>query len=297
MTAFPIDITQIKKAFEDIKANCKKKINELYRTKCKKCGNESIILATIWDREKSEPLELRYYCEKCKCRNVRKPSDDDLKLIKKIEKMDIPYWYPTQRLAYNGEDFKEGTHLADVDSVDKLFTKRNLISLSILLNHIEKIKDQRIRDIFEFAFTSMSHLSSRMCPVAKPGGKGHWSKFSATSFWSQHRYYLPIISMESNVWMLFESAINGTQGIVNGKTDSNSQIKYYKEAKKFEDLNDGANVFLKTHNALDIKDIIPENSVDYVFTDPHYGGAVQYFELSTLWASWLKLDLNYRDEI
>ncbi len=34
-----------------------------------------------------------------------------------------------------------------------------------------------------------------------------------------------------------------------------------------------------------------------MFTDPPYGGAVQYFELSTLWASWLKLDLNYNDEI
>ena len=297
MTAMPIDINLIKEIFEEIKVNCKNEINELYKTKCKKCGNIAIILATIWDREKAEPLELRYYCGSCKQRNAKKPDEDDLKLIKKIEKMDIPYWYPTQRLAYNGEDFKEGTHIADVDSVDKLFTRRNLISLSIIFNQIEKIKDQKIREIFSFAFTSMSHLASRMCPVAKPGGKGHWSKFSATSFWSQHRYYIPIISMESNVWMLFRSAVEAKQGIINGKTDSNNQIKYYKEAKKFEDLNDGANIFLKTHNALDIKDIIPENSVDYVFTDPPYGGAVQYFELSTLWASWLKLNLNYNGEI
>lgn len=211
--------------------------------------------------------------------------------------MEIPYWYPTQKLAYNGEDFKEGTHLTDIDSVDKLFTRRNLISLSILINHIEKIKDQKTKEIFQFAFTSMSHLASRMCPVAKPGGKGHWSKFSATSFWSQHRYYLPIISMESNVWMLFRSAVEAKQGIIEGKTDSNDQIKYYKEAKKFEDLNDGANIFLKTYNALELTQIVPKDSVDYVFTDPPYGGAVQYFELSTLWASWLKLDLNYKDEV
>ena len=37
--------------------------------------------------------------------------------------------------------------------------------------------------------------------------------------------------------------------------------------------------------------------IDYVFTDPPYGGSVQYFELSTLWAAWLKMGLNYRDEI
>src|SRR3989338_11007413 len=132
MTAMPADINLIKKIFEEIKANCKNEINGLYKTKCKKCGNVAITLATIWNREKSESLELRYYCGSCKQRNAKKPDDDDLKLVNKIEKMDIPYWHPTQRLAYNGEDFKEGTHLADVDSVDKLFTKRNLISLSIL---------------------------------------------------------------------------------------------------------------------------------------------------------------------
>jgi len=32
---------------------------------------------------------------------------------------------------------------------------------------------------------------------------------------------------------------------------------------------------------------IPNNSIDYVFTDPPYGGDIQYFELSTLWISWL----------
>lgn len=297
MTSVPVDVNLIKKTFEEIKVNCKNEINDLYKTKCKKCGNIAITLATIWDREKAEPVELRYYCGNCKARNAKKPDDDDLKLIKKIEKMDIPYWYPTRKLAYNGDDFKEGTHDSNSDSVDKLFTKRNLLSLTVIFNAISKIKDDKIKQVFSFAFTSMSHLASRMCPVAKPGGKGHWSKFSATSFWSQHRYYLPIISMESNVWMLFESSVNGAQGIINGKTDSNNQIKYYKEAKKFDDLNDGANIFLKTHNALELTQIIPKDSVDYVFTDPPYGGAVQYFELSTLWVSWLKLDLNYTDEV
>src|SRR3989344_5005929 len=294
MTAMPVDINFIKKTFEEIKVNCKSEINELYKTKCKKCGNVSITLATIWDREKTEPLELRYYCGNCKQRNAKKPDEDDLKLIKKIEKMDISYWYPTQRLAYDGNGFMKKER---VDSIPELFTKRNLMALSILFNQIEKIKEQKLREVFQFAFTSMSHLASKMCPVAKPGGKGHWSKFSATSFWALQSYWVPPLNMESNVWMLFRSAVEAKQGIINGKTDSNNQIKHYKEAKKFEDLNDGANIFLKTHNALELTEIIPVNSVDYVFTDPPYGGAVQYFELSTLWASWLKIDLNSKDEV
>jgi len=287
MTAMPVDINLIKKIFEEIKVNCKNEINDLYKTKCKKCGKDASIICTHWDN--STPIKIYYYCYSCNKKLDKKPDDEDLKLVKKVEKMEVPYWYPTQRLAYNGEDFKEGTHDPNIDSVDKLFTKRNLVSLTIIFNAISKIKEEKIKQIFLFTFTSMSHLASKMTPVrpTRP----------LSSFWAMHRYWIPPIFMESNVWHLFDSAVYGTQGIIEGKTDSNSQIKYYKEAKKFSDLNDGANILLKTHNALELTEIVPPNSVDYVFTDPPYGGAVQYFELSTLWASWLKIGLNYKEEI
>lgn len=287
MTSIPTDISQIKKAFEEIKATCKDNINELYKTKCKKCAKDASVICTHWDN--LVPIKIYYYCQNCKKKLGKKPDDEDLKIIKKVEKMEVPYWYPTQRLAYNGEDFKEGTHDPKTDSIDKLFTRRNLIALSTIYNSISKIKEEKIKQDFLFAFTSMSHLASKMTPVrpTRP----------MSSFWAMHRYWIPPIFMESNVWHLFDSAVYGTQGIIEGKTDSNTQIKNYKEAKKFDDLKDGANIFLKTYNALELTQIIPKDSVDYVFTDPPYGGSVQYFELSTLWASWLKLDLNYEDEV
>lgn len=297
MTAIPADISRIQSTFEEIKEECKEEINELYATKCKKCGKSATILATIWTKEKADPVELRYYCEKCEERNSKKPSEEDLKLLKTISKMEVPHWYPTQRLAYNGNEFKEGTHDPNITSVDKLFTKRNLIALSIVFNQIEKIKDQKLQDLFKFTFTSMVHLASKMCPVAKPSERSHWSELSATSFWAVHRFWIAPLNMESNVWMLFRSAVEAKQGVINGKTDSNNQIKYYREAKAFEDLIDGANILIKKYNALQLSEIIPKESIDYVFTDPPYGGAVQYFELSTLWASWLKLELDYKDEV
>ncbi len=283
MTAIPSDVSKIKAAFEEIADKCEKEISELYRTKCKKCGGTASIICTHW--ENSEPMKIYYDCATCG-KLSKKPDNEDFKLIKKAEKMEIPYWYPKQRLAYNGNGFlkKEKS-----ESISDLFTKRNLIALTILFENINKIKDEKVKELFRFAFTSMTHLASRLTPVrpTRP----------MSSFWAMHSYWVPPLFMESNVWHLFNSAVNGTQGIIEGKTDSNSQIKYYKEAKKFDDLNDGANIFLKEHNALELTQIMPKNSVDYVFTDPPYGGAVQYFELSTLWASWLKMDLNYTDEI
>lgn len=301
MTGIPIDIDLIEHIFKEIEQKCKDKINEFYKTKCKNCKKDAIILATIWDRDTDHPIELRYYCKKCNGRDAKKPNKDDLKLIQKFKHMSVPFWYPNKKLSYNSTSFMKQEK---VDSIPNLFTKRNLISLTILFNQIEKIHDKQVRDIFRFAFTSMVHLASKMCPVAKEGGRGHWSKFSATSFWAVQSYWVPPKNMESNVWMLFDSAINGPQGIINGKTDSNSQISSFKQAKKFDELNDGKNILIQSHNALELTDIIPKESVDYIFTDPPYGGAVQYFELSTLWTSWLGgpnnntiFDLKFKDEI
>lgn len=296
-TISPVKSERLGEVFRRIEETVKEKINELYTTKCSKCKKDATILATIWERETDSIVEVRYYCDKCGSRYAKRPNADDINLVKSIRKRILSHWYPTVKLSYNHIEFKEGAHNPKFNSVDSLFTVRNLFALSTIYEAISKIQEAYIKDLMKFAFTSMSHLASRMCPVAKPGGKGHWSKYSATSFWAQHRYWIPPKFMESNVWMLFDSAINGKQGILRGKKFSNNTISYYKEARKFDELEKDANILIKTHNALELEDILPPNSVDYVFTDPPYGGAIQYLELSTLWASWLKMNLDFKDEI
>lgn len=287
MSAMPIDIDKIRKVFGQIENSCKAEIEEKYKTECKRCKRKATIICTHW--ENSTPIKIYYHCKTCNKKLNKNADENDLKLIKQIEKMDVPFWYPKKRLAYNSTSFKEGTHVPDIDSVDKLFTKRNLIALSILFNQIEKVNDKKIQNFLKFSFTSMVHLASKLTPVrpTRP----------MSSFWAMHRYWIPPVFMESNVWLLFESAVEGRQSLISGKQYSNSKIKIYKEAKSFEDLKNKANILIKEHNALELNNILPENSVDYIFTDPPYGGAVQYFELSTLWASWLKMKLDFKNEI
>lgn len=288
MIAKPIDLKEFKKAFNKIEKKVRRNIEQLYETTCNKCKSRANIMAAVWKRETNTPVELRIYCPKCKAKRLKKPSEDDMKKLREIEESEIQFWYPKTRLRYpNGKEYKEGTHIEDIDSVDKLFTRRNLLALSSLYHEIEEIKNESIRDLMKFTFTSMVHLASRMCPVAKPSPRAHWSKYSATSFWAVHRYWIPPRFMESNVWMLFESAaIEGRQGVLKGKKDANKQIVSYEEASAFSNL-DNANILVSTQSALDLSNI-PDNSIDYVFTDPPYGGDIQYFELSTLWLSWLR---------
>jgi len=304
MTLIPVDLKKFKIAFETIRDKVKDEIKSLYNTECPKCENEATILATIWIREENKPTELRLFCDKCNRRLKKEPTLYDLEKLAEIESQRVPYWYPKVELRYpSGVEFIKKEIIGDVPH---LFTKRNLIALSILYHEIERIEDQKIRDLMKFAFTSRVHLASKMCVVAKPSPRSHWSELSATSFWAVQSYWVPPRFMESNVWMLFESAMFGKQGIINGKEEAQKLIPYYKEARDFNDLKKDANIWILTKCALKLKQdtIIPKGKINYVFTDPPYGGSVQYMELSTLWASWLKgekndprFEMNYEQEI
>lgn len=292
MTLIPVDLTDFKNEFDKIKEEIEPQIQNLYKIKCPTCQKDAKVLATIWSRKENKPSEFRIQCPKCK-KLKKVPTENDVKKIADIEKMDVPYWYPKELLKY--EDGLNFEKQEIVEDIPHLFTKRNLIALSILWNRIETISNDKIRDLMKFAFTSRVHLSSKMCPVAKAGGKGHWSELSTTSFWALQSYWVPPVFMESNVWMLFESSITGKQGIIKGKEDVAKSVKEYKEAKTFEDLKGDCNILISTQSALSLKDApakIQDKSIDYVFTDPPYGGSVQYGELTALWRSWLKGEKN-----
>ncbi len=287
MTGRPADIEEIENCFDEIAGCVEQRISSLYITTCKRCGQEARILAAIWNRDENQVTELRYACARCKKRSSKKPDTEDLRLLQKVEKLPIKDWYPKDKFP-DGITFAQGKREAG-EYFSDLFTHRNLLSLSILWNEIAGIKDKALRETFSFTFTSMVHLASKMTPV-RPS-----RPFS--SFWAINSYWVPPLYMESNVWMLFQSAAKGRQGLIAAKEDANESITQWKPAKRFSDLTKGANIFLKVHNALELSKILPENSVDYVFTDPPYGGAVPYAELTTLWALWLGFKIDYDDEI
>lgn len=287
MTGKPVDLDEIRGAFKQIADACKREIEGFYKTDCAKCGAPATVLATVWDRVADTIIDIRYSCPHCKKRLRKRPSKVDVTFVNRLNKKPIRTWYPKDEFP-RGITFEQGRREAGAHFYD-LFTKRNLRALSILWAAIQKIQPESLREVISFAFTSMVHLASKMTPVrpTRP----------YSSFWAINSYWVPPEFMESNVWMLFDSAVNGRQGLISAKEDSNSTIKKWREAKRFSDLKEDANIFLKVHNTLEVAEIIPENSVDYVFTDPPYGGAVPYAELCTLWALWKGFKINYDDEI
>ncbi len=293
LTIKPVNEILLYEAFTLVKEKVKRKIEDLYLTKCRKCRKEIVFDCAIWKGE--ECFEIRYQsCPHCGDRQEKdcKPSGYDKDLLKKIEKRRIKEWYPTNPLYY--PDGRPFIKKEKYESVDELFTKRNLQALAWLMEAIEEEPKRDLRDFLKIGFSSMNHLYSRMNPISEAG---HFTPYS--SAWVQHSYWYPSGPfMEQNVWRKFDRAINGHQGLIKAKAESNKVFKDVRIASSFNQVLSGeADVYIYNGSCLDLMQKIPEGAVDYIFTDPPYDASIQFGELSYMWVSWLRMNSNYIKKI
>ncbi|MFX0100176.1 MAG: DNA methyltransferase [Candidatus Hodarchaeota archaeon] len=287
---------------ESIQGRVREKIQSLYRTRCHECLDNSATETICIHWKVHHPTKIIYTCKNCNksAKKLKKftkiPDAEDLNLIAEIKGMDVENWHPDDIIP-EGMVFNQARRV--VTRFSELFTKRNLIALSILFNEIESLpfktsEERKIKQLFEFSFTSMVHLCSKMTPI-RPSRP-------YSSFWATNSYWLPRKFMESNVWQKYESAILGPQGLLASKRLANKKLsKDITFVETFDELskNDATCAFLMKQDATTIQNRLPPNSIDYIFTDPPYAGSIPYLELSTLWALWLKLggDINFNEEI
>jgi len=288
-TVKPISTLEILDAFQRIEKKIKDKINHLYITKCRNCKTEFPFTCAIW--KNNECVEIRYQsCPNCGDRQEEDCAlnEFDKNLLRSIEEKTIEEWYPQNKLYYS--DGKPFIKKEKFDSIDQIFTKRNLKALAILMEAIEEEPKKNLRESLKLSLSSIIHLCSKMAPV-RPS-----RPFS--SFWNEPSYWSVPLYMEQNVWLKFNSAINGPQGLIRAKTESNkflNKVKIAPSLKKF--LSDKYDIYIHTGSCLDLMDKMPDQSVDYIFTDPPYDASIQFGELTYLWICWLKLDKNYLENL
>ena len=296
LTIKPVNEVHLYEAFKRVEEKVKDKIEKLYLTLCRKCGQEIVFDCAVW--ENNVCMEIRYQsCPFCGDRREKecKPNKYDRELLEKTERKKIKEWFPTNPLYYpDGRPFIKKEKF---ESVDQLFTKRNLQALAWLMEAIEDEPKQDLRDFLRMSFSSMVHLSSKMIAVSDPSATSHHTSFSSTG-WTQHSYWFAPRFMEQNVWNKFESAINGHQGLMKAKAESNIYFKGVKIASSLKQFFEGkANIYIYNGSCLDLVKKIPAGSMDYIFTDPPYDASIQYGELSYMWISWLKLNGDYLGDI
>jgi DNA modification methylase len=284
-TAMPVNLEELRSIFSTMESSLKKGISELYKTHCPKCNDFVQIEAVIW--HDNEPQEIRYRCS-CKTGKLqtkwKKPDEYDLNKLSKINKRYIPYWYPDNELIWNSRvNVSRGMKVSD------LFTKRNLIALSIIYNFIENIEDGKLKDLMKFCFTSSLAQSSKLVFVYRESGRER-----QVGGWATRGYWIPPEYFEINAWNSFRERF---AKLVRGKTETNKLLgQKVSLAKEYSELNASKPLMVLTQSATNLSNM-PDNSIDYVFTDPPYGDAIPYSELNLMWASWLKLPVNFEDEI
>jgi 16S rRNA G966 N2-methylase RsmD len=302
LTIQPVDLVKLERAFRRVEQQVKKRITNLYLAECRKCHEVIPIECAVWRRDTKKNLslkELRYKCASCGevVEKLGKPSSKDIALIRRVgeESRRSKLWYPKNALCYSdGLLFKEKQQY---DSLDELFTPRNLYALAILMDSIQEERDKGLRDFLKIAFTSMVHLCSTMVAVSDPLPTSHHTSFSSTG-WTQHSYWFAREFMEQNVWTKFESSVVGHQGLLKAKVESNKYFKDVRITSRLAQFLDGkADICIITGSCLDVFDRMQARCVDYIFTDPPYDASIQYGELAYLWVAWLKMNDGYIDKI
>ncbi|MEG3436182.1 hypothetical protein V0288_03545 [Pannus brasiliensis CCIBt3594] len=185
--------------------------------------------------------------------------------IEEVEALEIPYWYPRGiRLPQN----------ADAEYVENLFTKRQLFSLSLLLNHINSIADPIVKDLMRFAFSATLNTTN----LTFSSTKGRIDSRGNSGIMHRYRYWIPPRTIELNVWKQFAQKFKNTAIF---KIETNKEIgDFYR---------DNCSIF--NFSATDLSGIASE-SVDYIYTDPPYGQHIAYLDLSTMWNAWLEFDVS-----
>lgn len=198
---------------------------------------------------------------------LKKPDIDDLNRIKSIDEINIPTWYPIDKLPL-GFNTQQPIKSNGYTHSHHFYTKRNLLALSLFYSKLP-LK-------YKVIFTSLLNRSSRLVKtlisnyIAQLKGKtiGGWAGTPLTG-----TLYIPSISTEVSILESIGSRLN-------------SILKLQLSKRNFRD----SFYAITTSSATQLN--VKSNSVDYIFTDPPFGANIMYSELNFIAESWLKVKTN-----
>ena len=236
-----------------------------------------------------------------KSRKCLVPSTADYESVSFSESIDFSNMTIPLRKFRKSDSFKQGFIVNIVDNFSSLYTKRNLYVLSCLFSEILAETNTDLRKQLLLGFIQTVHLCTKMCV---PRSKETNRDFSTS--WGRSAFIYSKRQMEMNPLLLFESSCLKKQSVL-------ASLNYFKKYiinkpkiadinKEEFDINKKIDIWYGSVDAKKIHQYLPEKSVDFILTDPPYGGLVQYMDLSTVWLSWLELvdekyKPNYDDEI
>ncbi len=198
-------------------------------------------------------------CERGLKEQTAPPTAADISRFNRIQSEGVPksLWYPT-------DAFPPGINTrqpiaAGITTVDRAYTPRALRALASLWDSALRWPDASMRSKLLFTLTSLYRRITLFSEFRFWGGSSNTANLN-----------VPIIVNEQNVFRAF---------LRKAKTIS----WYFRDAPHSQ-----TDVRVSVQSACHLTQI-PDSSVDYIFTDPPFGGNINYWEMNFLWESWLRV--------
>lgn len=189
----------------------------------------------------------------------------DIELLERIEQLKIPYWYPRDYLPI-GFNTKQPISSHGLLRVDFFYSKRNLYATASIYDKILKA-DSDIRHALIFWLMSVMLGQTKM------------NRYFEASYSQVNRYLKGTLYVGKKI-----SEVNFLYSL-KGKVEKISKYLNYQNE---------SNSIISNGTATNLP--IPDNTIDYIFTDPPFGGNIMYSELNFIWESWLKIFTNTKTE-
>ncbi len=233
----------------------KRNMDRAFETKFDKAINKTI------RKPKQVPVLISYKVGRK--RFQKKPDESDLQLISKIDEMEIPYWFPTEKMMFKGEKWgdtwRAGVH-AGITHVHHFYTKRNLWVLASLWAKL---------------------------PINL--------KWAATSFLSRNVTRLNrFIINKHNPKGRINGPLTGTLYIPSEQVEQ-SALELFSDKIQRVGWNFLGNVISTESSSINRSGII--DYIDYIFVDPPFGANFMYSELNFLAESWLKVYTSPAEDV
>ena len=237
------------------KTDCTRAVVEIYDDALNQANNQA----------KQVPVLINYSVENKTYE--KQPDDNDICLIKKIDKSAIPCWFPTDRMP-EGDEARRNDRMG-ITHVHHFYTRRTLYVLAVVWDKLLHYEKGSLKNRLLFLFTGSIQGLSKLQRYRHNSGFPNMILSGTLYIGSMVKDYCAID------W-------------ITGKLANIIKFnKHQLQIELFESI-------IET-KSMTSKDFV-DNSIDYIFTDPPFGDNLMYSELNFIWEAWLRVKTNNKSE-
>lgn len=217
-------------------------------------------------RPKRVPVLIKYSVGRSSF--TKAPDTDDLAIIEKISRLGLPNNLPTQELPDCQMTRVGRMRTTNTRCIHHMYLPRAAHTLSYLWGKANEIIDVRLRNAIKYwldsQFTNMSILNRYRPEVSFP-----YNPLSGV-------FYVPSLISEADPFLAYAN-----------------KIKRLTAAFSSSHAQDGM-CFTSCGSATKL--LVPDQSIDYIFTDPPFGENIYYADLNILAESWHSVSTDVEPE-